>query len=128
MSAIEASRQKMINAQKAAELDRIQRDQENARIFTEGRNAALSEVEMRLMQKRAEQEAMDRQMQAARAQFDTRGANDYNPSLGEFAGRVGNYLKDTYNNASNKVSAFLDSAAENVGRSEYPGPNDKGGM
>lgn len=97
-----------------------------------GRNQALAEVEQRLIQQAQEQAAqqeIDRKLQLAADQYNAkRYAPGYNPSVGEMVSNVGNYLRNGYNTVSDKVSAFLDSAAESVGRSEYPAPKDKGGM
>lgn len=96
MSAIEQIRQRKAEQAELAryrEKEALERDKS---IRLAGQEEAYSAVERELM-RRAQEQAMDRNMQQAAARFENRGANDYNPTFGQAMQDAGNWIGKKFN-------------------------------
>lgn len=102
MSYIEKAKQNKANADKAAAFDNMQRKAKEQQVYDSGLKDAYGAVEQEMM-RRAQEQAMDRQMREAADRYANRGANDYNPTLGQaiqdgkaWVGRKLNGLADSF--------------------------------
>ena len=106
MSYIEKARQNKANADKAAAFDQMQKQQREENLYIQGTNDAYSAVEREMM-RRAEEQAMDRKMQEAARRYESRGANDYNPTFGQAVKDAGNWV-------GNKLGGLADTFVNTV--------------
>jgi len=103
MSAIEMAKQNAIARQKAAELDSMKERERSQQIYDSGLMDAYSAVEREMMRK-AQEQVVNRQMQQAAQQYNARGANDYNPTLGQAVQDAGNWIGKKFDGLANSFA------------------------